>query len=228
MSTATASPASARTVSGEGEFSVAGAWRYDASCCARWVASHVGRYRGFVVAFFSLALLSNIAFSFAAVLTGSIAEEMLKPGGGRLLEASLFLCAVLALSALCNLGASLSAENISKGFQADAREELYLSLLAKSQTFHGRQRVGDIMARATDDTQMLGLMIVPGSNLIIDSLLAIVVPCAFLGAFSPELLIVPGLFLVSHFIALRAYVRELGPVMMLQLSEFGLLNAALE
>jgi ATP-binding cassette subfamily B protein len=223
-------PASAfeRVASEKGEFSVAGAWRYDGSSTGRWIASHVGRYRPFAVAFFSLAVCSILCFSYASIVTGKIAEDMLQPGGGRLLEQALTLFVLLALSGLCTLAASFCAENISKGVQADAREELYLSLLAKSQTFHGRQRVGDIMARATDDTQMLGLMVVPGSNMIIESALAIVVPCAFLGTISPELLAVPGLFLVCHFFALRAYVRELGPVMTRQRSEFGLLNAGLE
>jgi ATP-binding cassette subfamily B protein len=212
----------------QGEFSVAGARRYETSSTGRWIAAHVGRYRQFAVAFAALAVCSILCFSHASIVTGRIAEEMLKPGGGRLLEDAVTLFALLALSGLCTLAGSFSAENIAKGFQADAREELYLSLLAKSQTFHGRQRVGDIMARATDDTQMLSMMVVPGSNLIIESLLAIVVPCAFLGAITPELLVVPGLFLVCHFFALRAYVRELGPVMVRQRSEFGLLNAGLE
>jgi ATP-binding cassette, subfamily B, bacterial len=228
VSSAAAPSAFARTANGQGEFSVQSARRYDTRSTARWIVSHIARYRGFAAAFFALALLSSIAYSFASILTGRIAEEMLKPGGGRLLELSLALLGVLAANGLASLAASFSAENISKGLQADAREELYLSLLSKSQTFHSRQRVGDIMARATDDTQMLGLMIVPGSNLIIESLLAIVVPCTFLGAITPALLVVPALFLVCHFLALRAYVRQLQPVMMRQRGEFGRLNAGLE
>ena len=47
-----------------------------------------------------------------------------------------------------------------------ARRELYASLLGKSQTVFDRLRVGDIMARATDDVSQLSDMIVPGSILI--------------------------------------------------------------
>jgi len=227
VSSVTAAAAFART-NEKGEFSVEGARRYDASSTARWVASHVARYRPFVVGFFVLAVCSSVCYSAASMRTGRVAEEMLKPGGGRLLDVALTLFGLLGLSALCNLAASFCAENISKGFQADAREELYLSLLAKSQTFHGRQRVGDIMARATEDTRMLSMMVVPGSNLIIEGLLATVVPCVFLGAITPELLVVPCAFLVCHVFALRAYVRELGPVMMRQRGQFGALNAGLE
>jgi ATP-binding cassette, subfamily B, bacterial len=219
----------ASNLGGLGEFNVASARRYDVATAPRWILSHVGRYyRLHALVFLGIAVFSMTAFSFASILTGRIAEEILKPGGGRLLQDSLELFGLLAFNGLTNLVSSFSVEKISKGFQADAREELYLSLLAKSQTFHGRQRVGDIMARATEDVQMLGLMITPGIKMIIESLLAIVVPCAFLGALAPELLIVPGVFLVSHVLAVRAYVRQLGPVMMQQRGQFGRLNAGLE
>ena len=211
-----------------GEFSVAGSYRYDTSSARRWALSHVDRYRHFVIAFFALAILGNVAFSFAAVVTGRAAEEMLKPGGGRLLEQSLELLLCLVLAAVANLGSSFFAENLGKRFQADAREELYRSLLGKSQTFHGRQRVGDIMARATDDTSLLSMMIVPGANLIVESLLCIVVPFAFIASLSLELLAVPAFFLAGHIFAVRAYVREVDPVMNAQRRDFGLLNAGLE
>ena len=211
-----------------GEFSVAGSYRYDTSTAGRWALSHVDRYRHFVVAFFAFAIVGSVSFSFAAVVTGHAAEEMLKPAGGRLAEQSLVLLACLVLAALCNLGASFCAENLGKRFQADAREELYRSLLGKSQTFHGRQRVGDIMARATDDTSLLSLMIVPGANLIVEGLLSIVVPFIFIAALSVELLVVPAVFLVGHFFAVRAYVREVDPVMNAQRRDFGSWNVGLE
>jgi ATP-binding cassette, subfamily B, bacterial len=214
--------------SSAGEFSVAGSYSYDTSSARRWVWSHVDRYRHFVVAFLAFASLASLAYSFAAVTTGQVADEMLEPGGGRLLEQCLVLFACLALAALANLGASFCAENLGKRFQADAREELYRSLLGKSQTFHGRQRVGDIMARATDDTSLLSMMIVPGANLIVESVFSIVVPCAFIASISVQLLLVPASFLVGHFFAVRAYVRQVNPVMNSQRRDFGLLNAGLE
>jgi ATP-binding cassette subfamily B protein len=211
-----------------GEFSVAGARRYDVTSTRGWVLSHVRHYRRFVVAFFCFSLLSNATYSWASLLTGRIAEEMLKPAGGALTRVCLVLLALLVASALANLGAALSGENIAKGFQADAREELYLSLLAKSQTFHGRQRVGDIMARATEDTSMLSMMIMPGVYLSIESLLCSIVPCLALATISLELLLVPALFLGCLYFALRAYNRELSPVMLRQRHDFGALNAGLD
>jgi ATP-binding cassette, subfamily B, bacterial len=48
-----------------------------------------------------------------------------------------------------------------------------ISLLGKSQTFHNRQRVGDIMARATNDVRQLNPMMNPGVSLITDRPLAL-------------------------------------------------------
>ena len=210
-----------------GEFSGVVAHHYDTSSTGRWIASHLARYRVHVFAFFVLAVSSNIAYSSASVLTGRIVEAMLDPAR-RLGPLALLLFAVLVFNGLASLSASLCAEYVSKGVHADAREELYLSLLAKGQTFHGRQRTGDIMARATDDTQMLAMMLVPGSNMIVESLLAIVVPCVFITTLHPALLAVPGAFLVCHCFALRTHVRQIGPVMTRQRAEFGALNAGLE
>jgi ATP-binding cassette subfamily B protein len=228
VSSATVQHAPSHVPAGEGEFNVAGARRYDVATTRRWVLSHLLHYRRFLVTFACFSLLSNATYSLASLLTGRAAEEMLKPGGGALVETCLVLLALLVTSALSNLVAAFCGENIAKGFQADAREELYLSLLAKSQTFHGRQRVGDIMARATEDTSMLAMMVMPGAYLLVESFLATLVPCVLLGAINLELLLVPAVFLVCLYFALRAYNRELNPVMMLQRRDFGALNAGLD
>ena len=214
--------------SNPGEFSVSDAPRYDLRSRARWVWSHLQRYRRFLAASAALMTVSNVAYSQASLFTGLAAEEMLKPGGGRLLFYALGILAALSVDGLSNLTSNYCAENIAKGFQADARQELYLSLLGKSQTFHGRQRVGDLMARATEDTSQLSSMVVPGATLSAEGALSTVIPCIYLGSLTPELLIVPLAFLVSHGFALRDYMRQLQPVMRRQREGFGQLNASLE
>lgn len=124
--------------------------------------------------------------------------------------------------------AAFSGENIGKRFEADAREELYRALLGKSQTFHDRQRVGDIMARATDDVSLLSSMVVPGTTLIIESSLATIIPLILIANIRPDLLLVPALFLFALAWALRGYVRQLDPVTTAQREQFGKMNAGLE
>jgi ATP-binding cassette subfamily B protein len=215
-------------VANKSEFSIQGAYAYTRTSTLRWVWSHVWRHKRYLFQALGLYTVSMMCYSAAPILTGRAAEEMLKPGGGLLLDFALGVMGVLTLDGLANVSAAYSAENIAKRFQADARQELYEALLGKSQTFHNRQRVGDIMARATDDTSTLSDMVVPGASLILESTLAIIIPFAYIGFIELELLTVPVLFIVCHAIALRTYVRQLEPVTERERMLFGQMNAGLE
>jgi ATP-binding cassette subfamily B protein len=136
------------------------------------------------------------------------------------------LVLVLARGAL-DLLARLSVEVLAKRMERDARDELYTSLLGKSQTFHNRQRVGDLMARAANDVRQLGHMFSPGIDLIVDSMLQGLVPIIFIAFIDPRLLASPLLFAVGFVVAIRHYMRRLNPVSTRMREQFGVLNAGL-
>jgi ATP-binding cassette subfamily B protein len=128
---------------------------------------------------------------------------------------------------LSGLLRSFSAEFLAQKIERNSREELYHSLLGKSQTFHGKQRIGDIMARATNDVRSLNYMFSPGLMLIIDSVLALVVPVIMIGLIDPRLLLVPSIFTVLLIVTVIDYNRRLKPVSIAQREQFGVLNAGL-
>jgi ATP-binding cassette subfamily B protein len=140
---------------------------------------------------------------------------------------ALALLAVVTARGLFDLVARLSSEVLAKRLERDARDELYVSLLGKSQTFHNRQRVGDLMARAANDIRQLSIMITPGIDLIVDSGLTGIVPLFFIAAIDPRLLLAPGVFAVVFVIALWHYMRQLNPVATRMREQFGDLNAGL-
>jgi ATP-binding cassette subfamily B protein len=109
----------------------------------------------------------------------------------------------------------------------DARQELYISLLGKSQTFHGRQRIGDVMARATDDVGMLVMMFLPGLTLIIDSFLAVVMPLVLISQLDLRLLLVPLIFCALLVLTVWDYNRRLEPVSHARREQYGVMNAGL-
>ena len=111
--------------------------------------------------------------------------------------------------------------------ERDARDELYLSLLGKSQTFHNRQRVGDIMARASNDVRQLNPMMNPGIALITESMIGIVVPLIFIALLKVQLLLAPILFVISYYFALRHYMKQLNPISGSIRRQFGIMNAGL-
>jgi len=139
--------------------------------------------------------------------------------------------AVLITSVWDGIGSwigSLAMVVLGNRVERDARHELYVSLLGKSQTFHDQQRVGDIMARATDDVRQLNSVIYPGVIFIFDMVLGFLVPILFIASVNLELLLVPIGFVLSYIVVVRRYIARLEPVVMQQRQQYGVMNARLE
>jgi ATP-binding cassette, subfamily B, bacterial len=211
------------------EFSIADEHIYDRSRPVRWIVSHLVRYPHFLASFLLAATLTNVLFSAVPRLTGLAFDEVLhpEPNLARLLSIALSILGLVLVRGLLDITNSWSVETLGQRMERDAREELYISLLGKSQTFHNRQRVGDIMARATNDVRQLNPMMNPGVSLIIESSMGIVAPLVFIAFIRPELLVAPILFVIAHIFALRRYVRQLNPVAGEQRWRFGEMNAGL-
>lgn len=213
----------------QSEFSVKDAYTYNYRSPLRWILSHVMRYKGLFFFAMLMYTLAWTSFGGARVLIGRAAEEIINPtvANGLLIVASSIL-GVLLLDGISALMGSLSIETIAQRFARDAREELYISLLGKSQTFHDQQRVGDIMARSTDDVQQLNTMINPGVLFISEVILGFAVPMLYISSINWHLLLVPTIFVFSYAGFVGYYRRMLNPVIGMQRSSFGQMNAGLE
>lgn len=138
---------------------------------------------------------------------------------------SAFLTA--ATQGIFGLGRNYANEIIAQRLERDTRDELYVSLLGKDQTFHGRQRIGDIMARATNDVRTLNIMFSPGVMLIVDGFMGIVAPIVLIGRLEPQLLLVPVIYLLLFAVSVSDYARRLNPVSQAMRDQFGVMNAGL-
>ena len=211
------------------EFSVEGAYTYNRSSPVRWILSHLRRYPLFLFSFFLAATLTNILFAAIPRLTGLAFDEVLKenPSGQRLLTLAALILGMVLIRGIIDLTNSFSIETLGQRLERDSREELYLSLLGKSQTFHNRQRVGDIMARAANDVRQLNPMMNPGIALITESGVGLITPLVFIAFLNPQLLVAPVAFIIIFYFALRRYMRELNPVSGSMRMQFGVMNAGL-
>jgi ATP-binding cassette subfamily B protein len=209
------------------EFSVANAYVYNQASPVLWIISHLVRYPQLIVSYMVVCVSTNILISAIPALTGLAFTAVLQGDHHGLLAISLAMLGVVLLSGCCDLAARFFPELLGKRVARDAREELYINLLGKSQTFHNRQRVGDIMARAANDMSQLSFMIVPGLDIIFDSFSSLVVSIVFIGLINWQLLLVPLLFTASFLVALRYYSRKLNPVSDSMRAQFGELNAGL-
>ncbi len=211
------------------EFRVAGEIRYDRSSALRWILSHLFRYKHLVASFLVASIVASTLYSSVPRLTGLAFNEVLaaNPDSRRLLNLALLILGITLVRGIFDIVNAFSIETLGQRLERDARDELYVSLLGKSQTFHNRQRVGDIMARATGDVRQLNPMMNPGVSLITESLMSIITPLVFIATIRLDLLLTPLIFLVVLGFALRHYMNQLTPVSDAQRFHYGELNAGL-
>jgi len=211
------------------EFSVEGLREYSRNGPVRWIISHCFEHKlYFFVGLVGFAL-TYITFSGARVMFGRGAEIIIEGGDAQAVIAVSLAVLILSVSdGLFSLMGSMAMVILSTRVERDSRHELYASLLGKSQTFHDQQRVGDIMARATDDVRQLNFVIHPGIMFIFDMVLGFAVPMIYIAAINLELLLVPIIFVIAYVIVVRRYMRRLEPVMMQQRMQYGTLSARLE
>ena len=211
------------------EFSIEGLREYNRSGPARWIISHCFEHKPYFLVGLVGFALTYITFSGARVMFGRGAEIIINGGGAQAVVAVSLAVLILSVSdGLFSLMGSMSMVILSTRVERDSRHELYASLLGKSQTFHDQQRVGDIMARATDDVRQLNFVIHPGIMFIFDMVLGFAVPMIYIATINLELLLAPILFVITYVFVVRRYMRRLEPVMMRQRMQYGTLSARLE
>ena len=212
------------------EFTVAGAHTYDRRSPARWILSHQLRNPWIVAGFLFGSVTMVVANSMIPGLTGRAFDAVLGGGVERpqvLIGISLTLLAVVIVRSGLDMLARLCSEVMAKRMERGARDELYLSLLGKSQTFHNRQRVGDLMARGANDVRQLNTMFSPGIDLLVDSLSQGIVPLIFIAFLDWRLLAAPLLFAIAFAVSIRHFMHQLEPVSAQMRERFGNLNAGL-
>jgi ATP-binding cassette subfamily B protein len=144
-----------------------------------------------------------------------------------LIRAALIVFAAASSQGLTGLVRNYMGEFLAQSVERDSRHELYVSLLGKSQSFHARQRIGDIMARATNDVRSINMMFSPGVMLITDSVLNLIIPILLIGLMRVELLVMPLIFTVLLLLTIWDYNRRLSPVSLALRDQFGTMNAEL-
>ena len=211
---------------------------YDTRSARHWILSHLRRYPLLTTGAVVLHSGAWWAYGLAPILVGRVAAQIIDPSSAAapaagllaagLLAACLWLLVVLLGDACLSMAANACTLTLAHRIERDARDELYRNLLGKSQTYHDRQRIGDLVARATDDSRMLSMMVHPGILFVSDMVMGFITPIVYILLLDAELLVVPVLYAISFAITLRAFVRRLGPVLFEQRRAQGELTATLE
>lgn len=211
------------------EFTLPQRKRTDRRGPVRWIFSHAVHYWYLALILFGGAVGNAALAAVVPILIGRAFNLILNTPGQvqGLLRIALIIAGSQAIRGVLQFGRNFGAELIGQRMERDIRDELYVSLLGKSMTFHSLQPVGDTMARATNDVREINLMFSPGMNLVIGSGNFLIMPIILAPQYNPALILAPGLFLLSYILALWQYLHELQPITTEVRDSFGHLNTRL-
>ena len=186
------------------------------STSIKWIFSHIKRNWYLFILTITLTIVNSI---FSSSIPNLIGEAFLYFNQGILTISTLSSLSIQVLlfgigAGLIQLIQSWSNEFISQRLERDSRDELLSSLLGKSLTFHDKQRIGDLMTRATGDVRQLNFMLSPGFNLVFRSIVGIIVPVTFMYLINPQLTIIPIIYVIVFITVLRKYRDKQAPVTM--------------
>jgi ATP-binding cassette subfamily B protein len=211
------------------EFSMQRKYLADRTTPVRWIWSHVRRH-GWIMIMMVVGAIGNAGLAAVVpVLTGDAFNAMLKPvpDTSVLIPLALIIGVSQVIRGALQLGRNFGAELLAQKLERSVRDELYLSLLGKSMTFHNLQPVGDTMARSTNDVREVNYMFSPGVNLVVGSLIFLMMPIFVAGRYHPTLVITPVVFILLYFVFLVRYLRTLAPITDEVRSTFGVMNTHL-
>jgi ATP-binding cassette subfamily B protein len=210
------------------EFSVARTWQSDRRGAVRWLLSHALRHKLWIVGVFIGALGNGVGAGLIPLYIGQAFEVITKSAD---FQALAWIAFELIISQLFRgvlmLGRNFCSEVIGQRVERDTREELYLSLLGQSMSFHDSHATGELMARATNDVREINLLFNPGMNLVIGSANFILAPFLLVPSIQPQLLLVPTIYVILYVFLLRGYLARLRPATEGVRREFGRLNTTL-
>ncbi|MEN8172443.1 MAG: ABC transporter ATP-binding protein [Chloroflexota bacterium] len=196
---------------------------------ARWIISHATRY-WYIILVMILGAAGNAGLAAVVPIYVGKAIDLINSdqfNQDKLIAIVSAIAITQVVRGILQLGRNFGAELIGQNLERNIREELYVSLLGKSMTFHNLQPVGDTMARATNDVREINLMFNPGINLVVGSANFILMPLILAPRYHPALILSPLFFTISYFLALWQYLYELKPITMHVREAFGELNTRL-
>jgi len=217
------------TITNPAEFSLHRKYLSDRTDPVKWIWSHARRHWGIILMMVAGAIGNAALAAVVPVLTGDAFNAMLKPvpDTSVLVPLALIIGISQVIRGALQLGRNFGAELLAQKLERSVRDELYLSLLGKSMTFHNLQPVGDTMARTTNDVREVNYMFSPGINLVVGSLIFLLMPIFVAGRYHPALVITPIVFIIFYFASLVRYLKTLSPITDEVRATFGKMNTHL-
>lgn len=195
-----------------------------------WILKHIfyGSNKFFFIIVFIATIVAANLSSIIFILIGNVISDIIIGNYSTLVNYTLIILLLSIGTPLMRLANFGLREVIAQRMERDCRREFYANLLGKSQSFHEQQKIGELMARVTDDVRMLNFLISPALSLIFESFTTLIVPSIYIMIFyPPQLILAPVMFSILFLFSLRSYIRKLGPITGRLRMYFGQMNATL-
>ena len=195
-----------------------------------WILKHI--FHGsnkifFIIVFIATIIAANLS-SIIFILIGNVISDIILGNYSTLFYYTIIILLLSVGTPLMRLANFGLREVIAQRMERDCRREFYTNLLGKSQSFHEQQKIGELMARVTDDVRMLNFLISPALSLILESFTTLIIPSIYIVIFyPPQLIFAPVMFSILFLIFLRSYIHKLGPITGRLRMAFGQMNDSL-
>ena len=211
------------------EFSLPQKYPTDRRGPKRWLFSHAIRQFHLIILSLVGALANAVLASITPIIIGQAFNDVMAspPQVSRLGYFALLIGVSQITRGILQFARNFGFEIIAQRMERNIRNELYITLLGKSMTFHSLQSVGDTMARATNDVREVNFLFSPGLNLVIGSLNFLLMPLILAPKYYPSLIIVPAIFIIFFILLLWQYLNSLAPLTDEVRASFGQLNSRL-
>lgn len=196
----------------------------------RWILAHIfyGSNKFFIIIVLFTTIIASVLASLLSVIIGNAVQEFLNANTSSLMFFTLLIMILGLLTPLFRLVNYMQRELLAQRLERDSRKEFYANLLGKSQSFHDKQKIGELMARATDDVRMLNFLMSPAISLILESFTSLIIPLFFILLLYPlQLIIEPLAYTILFLINLRSYNQKLSPITGKLRMNFGMINSTL-
>ncbi|HUU77344.1 MAG TPA: ABC transporter ATP-binding protein [candidate division Zixibacteria bacterium] len=196
----------------------------------KWFAKHILREKSLFLLMLLFLMLFIGTVSFTPLLIGNVFDELDKVDRSfmAIVWTSVYIAIAGVIRTVGDYIQSYLNEVIAHKVTKNVTEEFYDDMLEKSQEFHDRVKVGDIMARATYDTRQMNIFISPGLKFLFEAFFTVVFSVSLMIWISPKLTLLLVGALPFYLITIWDYNRKLRPISQAQMEQNSLLNSRLQ
>jgi len=196
----------------------------------KWFAKHILREKWLFLRMVIFLMLFIGTVSFTPLLIGNVFDELAKPDRSftAIIMISLYIAIAGVVRTLGDYIQSYTNEVIAHKVTKNVTEEFYDDMLEKSQEFHDRVKIGDVMTRATYDTRQMNIFIAPGLKFLFEAFFTVIFSVSLMIWISPKLTLLVAGALPFYILTIWEYNRRLRPISKAQMEQNSLLNARLQ